>query len=184
MIGTTSPKPPVPTTADLLDQLVFKTGNFGRVPPELAKSLLDAGLYEDAPNRSFKKRWSNPEVEMPEGFLYYFSIAFHNDVPVGVAYGQMKINYSVYVVNTGEKFALANGVLGVYVNPSYRGYGLAHGMCRTVLERMAGDRIESSDTRMVLSARRFCRYVVDQPDMAKHFISSDEMMEVLDKLGY
>lgn len=183
MIGTTSPTPPVPTTAGLLDQLVFKSGSFSRVPPELAKSLLDAGLYEDVPNRSFKKRWSNPEVEMPEGFVYYFSIAFHNDVPVGVAYGQVRAEYTVYVVNTGEKFALADGVLGVYVNPSYRGYGLAHGMCRTVLERMAKDQEESPDTRMVLNARRFCRYMVDQPDPSKHFISSDEMMEVLDKLG-
>lgn len=160
-----------------LDDIVFKSGYFDKVPADVPASLLAAGLYEDVEGRMFKRRWSNPEEEMPDSQLHFFSVAYHKGVPVGVAYGAMNKEYTLYELpGTKDHYALNNGTLGVYVNPDYRGLGMAHGMTLTVLKHMKDARgDEKPGTRMALNARRFCAYIVNCPDVAKDFITVDEL---------
>lgn len=170
----------------ILDNIVFKSGHYSNgVPASLAQSFLEAKLYVDEPGRSFKRRWSDPVKEMPADQMHFFSVAYHNDVPVGVAYFNMKKEYTCYTIPDSEDIiALANSNFGVYVNAKYRGCGIATAMAISVLEKaLTGRGEEKPGVRMTANARRFCRYIIDLPNMSEHYISIDEVQEKLEAAG-
>ena len=165
-----------------LDDVVFKSGYYSQgVPHELAKSFLDADLYEDKPKRMFKRRWSDPEKYLGDDKIHFFGVAYHNDNPVGVAHGHIKHEYTMYELESGN-YAIAEAGLGVYVKPQWRYQGLGQDLLIRVLEKMEETRgDEKPGVRMAVNARQLPARIVSSPRFCNQWITLDDMAKVVDR---